>query len=397
MIDVLNPTCLAPGCTKRPTFNQKDKSRAEYCFEHKSDDMIDVRHKPCIYEGCKSRPNYNFPGEKKRLYCKSHAKEGMFHLDYKRCTAKACCAMASFNDPGKTDPEFCKEHATHGMIYAMKKKLCEIDGCTTRAACGYIGQAATLCAKHGKQTPGIFERQNRECTEEDCKEKATHGEKEPTHCEDHATPSEFCLLRKLCTGSQCPKPCEPHILNKNGLCEYCEPTLRFQQVKTMARAKEAAALAYLDKHLKTDCAKIDDKIIDSACNKKRPDRVYDCGTHWTVVEIDENQHAGYDAGGANCEKNRMLAIQEAAGLHCTFLRFNPDSFKVDSKPQKVHAAERHKTLLKWVKECIAKKPTDDFAPPQVKYLYYNEFDPADTSFQTLAELGLEKIFGGLRI
>jgi hypothetical protein len=180
-------------------------------------------------------------------------------------------------------------------------------------------------------------------------------------------------------------PCEAQILNRNGLCEYCEPELRFQQAKTREKVFEKLALKYLDDNVPQNLYESydDDKIVDSLCNKRRPDRIYDCGTHKVVFEVDEKQHATYDAGNAGCENSRMLAIQEAVGMHCIFLRFNPNNFRVNDVLQKVNMKERLELVAKWLKVCFKMTPKDDLAAPLVKYLFYDKWNNSDTSFATI--------------
>ncbi len=150
---------------------------------------------------------------------------------------------------------------------------------------------------------------------------------------------------------------------------------------------EKLALKYLDENVPVALflSFDDDKIVDILCNKKRPDRIYDCGTHKVVFEVDENQHATYDAGNAGCENSRMLAIQEAVGMHCIFLRFNPNNFRVKGVLQKVNMRERLELVVKWLKTCFKMSPKEDLASPLVKYLFYDEHDKADTSFKTVSE------------
>lgn len=67
-----------------------------------------------------------------------------------------------------------------------------------------------------------------------------------------------------------------------------------------------------------------DKTIDGGCSKKRPDGFVDCLTHSVIVEIDEDQHAGYED---ICENRRMMEIFSDLGSRpIVFVRLNPDSY-----------------------------------------------------------------------
>jgi hypothetical protein len=87
----------------------------------------------------------------------------------------------------------------------------------------------------------------------------------------------------------------------------------------------------------------------------------------------------------------MHEIQNAAGLHCIFLRFNPDNFKVKGILQKVNMDKRLKILVKWINYCIEEmKPDKDLMPVKYKHLYYDEYNDKDVSFIEIDDYELEK-------
>lgn len=107
-----------------------------------------------------------------------------------------------------------------------------------------------------------------------------------------------------------------------------------------------------------------DRIVDIACNKRRPDFVIDAGTHFIVIECDEHQHRRVD-----CETVRMWQIRQALGLHTTFVRYNPDSYRLRSGNHGVAALDtREKTLVKWVDHLISHPPATAL---EAVYLYYD--------------------------
>jgi len=80
-----------------------------------------------------------------------------------------------------------------------------------------------------------------------------------------------------------------------------------------------------------------DKQISQSCSKRRPDILIDCYTHSIVLELDENQHSGY-----NCETKRLCEIyQDLGNRPIVFLRLNPDSYKDDKGS--------HKSCFGWTK------------------------------------------------
>jgi len=69
---------------------------------------------------------------------------------------------------------------------------------------------------------------------------------------------------------------------------------------------------------------IHNKSVGFVCGNYRPDIKIDAGTHFVIVEVDEDQHRQYDS---SCEIVRMLNIYQAEGMRCVFLRYNPDVFR----------------------------------------------------------------------
>jgi hypothetical protein len=145
---------------------------------------------------------------------------------------------------------------------------------------------------------------------------------------------------------------------------------------------------YLDKYVKlSNIINItDDKVVSTYCNHYRPDRMYDVGTHCIIIEVDEDQHKGKRAScskGEIGELARMHEIQNAVGMNCIFLRFNPDTFKVNNKKQSINMNERLKLLVKWIEKCEEMKPEKDLEPVKYKYLFYDDWSETDTSFKEI--------------
>ena len=390
MIDIKNKTCEEPGCDTRPNFNIPGQTIAKYCATHKKVGMINVKHKTCEEQGCNKQPYFNLPGKTVAKYCATHKKDEMVNVISKSCEEPGCNKHPYFNLPGKTLPRFCDVHKKDGMIN-IKTKRCEEKECNTLANYGFCGQKVTRCVKH--KLNGMFFKPKRNCSNDNCNNIAIFGISEPIHCEDHKTSEEFNLCVQKCKGNNCPYPNEMQLLNKKELCQYCDENDRFQELKKHEKKKEMLVLNYLNEHINSNkiIKIVDDKIIDSFCNKKRPDRIYDCGTHYAIVEIDENQHSTYDNTNSNCELRRMHEIQNSAGLHCIFLRFNPDNFRIKGILQKVNMNQRLKMLVKWINHCIEEmKPDKDLMPVKYKHLYYDEYDDKDVSFIEIDDYELEK-------
>jgi len=69
---------------------------------------------------------------------------------------------------------------------------------------------------------------------------------------------------------------------------------------------------------------IPDKRVLDGCSKRRPDLLADFGDQILIIEVDENQHNGYDC---SCENKRLMEISKDLGHRpIVFIRFNPDDY-----------------------------------------------------------------------
>ena len=373
MVDVKHKTCEFKGCRKTPVFNIEGEDVARFCKEHKEINMIDVLNKRCEFQGCKKRPNFNLEGELKACFCKEHKEENMIDIKNKTCEFKDCKKQPSFNIEGKKVSLFCYEHKEINMV-DIKSKTCIL--CKKQSSFGLPGTSKTHCAKH--KLSGMIRQPNKRCTsDEECKEPATHGIKEPLLCEQHALKEHYNLCERKCTNKECPYPESLDILNKEGLCvTFCSLIKQDHMMKKHAKKKEMFIGNLLKEEIKQDLC-YQDEVIDSSCSKVRPDFVYDCISHIVIIEVDEHQHKSYNNCGTTkkerqlMENKRMYNIFQSFGdgRPLVFIRYNPDSFCVDGKLVKVSDKKRHECLLLWVKHYIKSKP--DFKL-EVKYLFYDD-------------------------
>jgi len=387
MINVKSNTCEQKGCIKLPSYNFIFETKALFCLEHKQIGMVNVNHKICEHEGCRKRPSYNIETDKKVRFCFEHKEIGMINVISKTCEHEGCSKRPIYNIEDETNARFCIEHKEIGMV-DVKHKTCEQDDCQTRSNFGYINQTATHCVRH--KLPLMFKKRKVECQEENCSEISEYGVEEPTHCFLHQKENELCLLGQTC--KNCNR--ENELCNKEQIClTYCRPTELSITANKIIKKKEALVLSYLDKNIKTDINPIDDRIIDISCVKRRPDRVYDSGSYFLVVEIDENQHKSYSNGCSfdvkTQEYRRMVQIHEALSngmMPVIFLRFNPDNFRVKGILQKVNMQKRLDILSKWVTHCLNLKEEPGQPSIRIKHLFYDDYEESNTKFETIEDM-----------
>jgi hypothetical protein len=87
------------------------------------------------------------------------------------------------------------------------------------------------------------------------------------------------------------------------------------------------------------------------------------------TECDENSHMDYDV---SCEVSRMMKIQESMVLQgitkpVVWIRFNPDSFKIDDITQKILFNNRAKTVVDFIKK---HQPSNDL---EIHYFSYDQY------------------------
>ena len=319
MININSKQCAVEGCTTQPSF-AVEGDPAKYCKTHAEEGMKSVRNKQCAVEGCETRPSYGLEGGP-ATHCAPHAEEAMVDVVSKRCAVNGCDTIPVFGVEGE-HATHCAPHAEEGMIN-VNAKQCAIDGCTTQPSFGVKKGPATHCAPHAEE--GMVDVKSKKCAS--------------------------CGLFIV--------PKAPH------LCAYCNPSKRQK-----TREIKIKALLEATPDLGTP---IHDKPIGGDCGKYRPDFRYDSLTHFVVVEVDEDQHKGYDP---ECERIRMINIVQAVGMRCVFVRYNPDTFKIDGKTIRVYEKKRHDLLLRTIREWMTSPPTAD-----VVYLYY---DAAEVREETLS-------------
>jgi hypothetical protein len=108
----------------------------------------------------------------------------------------------------------------------------------------------------------------------------------------------------------------------NGYCFRCFiHTFPDNEISRNYKTKEITVVNYIKSKFSKLSWYSDKKIYDS-CSNKRPDLFLDLGYQVIIVEVDENQHNGY-----NCENKRLMELsQDIDHRPMVFIRFNPDSY-----------------------------------------------------------------------
>jgi len=243
----------------------------------------------CIHPDCKVRPNYNVEGETKGLYCSTHKSEGMVNVVSKTCIHPDCKVQPVYNVEGETKALYCSTHKSEGMVNVISK-TCIHPNCKVRPIYNVEGETKGLyCFTH--KSEGMIDVKNKTCQ------------------------NIWCLTQ---------------VKEKyDGYCLFCYINMfPDKPVSRNYKTKEYAVVEYV----KNKFSQFDwksDKIISGGCSKRRPDLLLDLGYQIVIIEIDENQHTGYDC---SCENKRIMELSQDIGHRpIVFIRFNPDDYEKDGE------------------------------------------------------------------
>lgn len=207
---------------------------------------------------------------------------------------------------------------------------------------------------------------------------ALPGDK-PKYCKN-CRPSEAYInvTSKKCQG------CNSYTVSRYPyLCQYCKSPQKLTRI-------EHFIVDHIIKHVTHPFISRDKMVGGNACLKQRPDLLFapndfneqkePIPLRQLIVEIDENH--GHQDRDWNCERTREQAIFETLGcIPLTFIRFNPESFKVGGRIRKVGMQQRLKTLVETINQVLhsPKLPEDD--PLQRIYLYYGDYETSNHQVQ----------------
>ena len=392
----------------RASFNYPNQLKPIYCNKHKLDGMINLNNKNSKCIKCnKISPTYGY-SNKKPTHCSKCAEENMVDLVSNLCSYDNCRTNATFGYFG-LKPSRCKKHKEEDMI-DVKNKKCTL--CHKQPTFGLINNNATHCLEHKTDEMKDCKHINVLC--QNCDVRATYGYEKPTHCIKHkfidmkdivsdmckkcgeiqpifgfTKDNLFCesckekdmkdIVNKMCIKCNEHQPTYNYknvkppiycrgcaldnmvdvvnpmckscglfmVCKKPHLCSYCKPNSTQKQ-----RTKEMLVVDFLKEN---GYDFIHNKSVGYVCGNYRPDIKIDCGTHIVIIEVDENQHKSYEK---SCENVRMFNIAQAEGLNCTFLRYNPDTFRLSNKAKIVHTNTRLKILKEQIDKEINNIPNE---------------------------------------
>jgi hypothetical protein len=236
--------------------------------------------------------------------------------------------------------------------------------------------------------------QTKKCQEPKCRESATYGKDEfhrAQFCVVHKNATSVCIADAMrcshdgcveqyefvvetdpsagagpSTGPVSRKVCLVHAppgyeASLKRMCKYCDlmEDAQFVCADCQRRSKpqkEYAVVRHLHRTINVPLKYTSyDESPDRECTNKRPDIRFEMLTHDVIVEVDENQHRGYEE---SCECARISEIVGAiGGKSVVFVRYNPDTVRFGGKVYAVTAAERIDLLVETVKKELQNAPS----------------------------------------
>ena len=383
-------TCSEQGCAKQPNFG-KEGGKPTKCSDHKTGVMIDIRSKQCAQEGCAKQANFGVPG-KHATHCTKHKDDAtMKDVNNRECAQDGCTKVPNFGVQWRV-PTHCGDH--RGGMSDVMHTTCMQDGCKVRPTFGLKGAGAICCSEHasGKMVDVV----NTRCAYPGgCPKIPNFGLEwqKPTFCKTHASANMLDTKKKRCVtclATAASIHYKPH-------CSRCYFYLNPEsQCTKNFRTKEHTFMQPLYEQFD---GMVLNKVVIGGCSKRRPDGLLDCGSHSVIIEIDEDQHVGYDPV---CENRRTMELfQDLGSRPLVFIRLNPDAYKIGrsrkpgcftvNKPKKAEDLEdkkkipgtlkhlpaeikrRMQALVSAVTEAIANVP--DRAITTVKLFYNMDEEP----------------------
>jgi hypothetical protein len=238
----------------------------------------------------------------------------MINIDKKLCGHTKCKENALFGISSTSRPQYCAEHKAEGMINLVLWRKCSVPECD---------------AEHDVQ------------------------------CDDG---NQYCL-------NHCPSD-KVEIAMKR-LCKYCDikenSPFVCKDCQRVQNKKEWGVVRHIKANVRTPFEYNSSKMLQG-CSKKRPDVYFEKPGHCVIVEVDENQHRGYED---SCECSRLNEIVNGiGGKPVVIIRFNPDVTRHQGKQLPMQMGDKVDLLIDTIKEELDKEHSA-FSVKLIQ-LYYND-------------------------
>jgi hypothetical protein len=364
MLNVVSKKCIHIECSVLPSYNYPGEKTAIYCAKHKLDDMINIKSKTCIYEGCNIQPSCNYLGEKTAIYCATHKLYDMVNIKDKKCIFEGCNVQPSCNFPGEKTPIYCVTHKLDDMINVVSK-TCIYEGCIIIPIFNYPGEKIALyCVTH--KLDDMVNVVSKRCIYEGCNILSSYnltGEKTALYCLIHKNDKMVNIKHKSCTNCGL-----SYSKLFDNLCVDCNP----EKQKLKIRKEQIISDVLEEKFPNYKFIRDKSSPYIKICTGKyiRPDFVLILDERAIIIEVDEHQHESYPE---NCEVTRFVNISMSyGGSPVIWIRYNPDSFKINEESQNVSPKMRLNQLVELIQKYVDLSFEELKKLIIVEYLFYDD-------------------------
>ena len=194
--------------------------------------------------------------------------------------------------------------------------------------------------------------------------------------------SQICIHDKLkdfcnhCGGSRLCSLCQFTQVSRNKqVCAKCLPRPRHtspvKEIKLAARLQDWASEKLIPFYSLWN--KQNPLADPSQCGKYRVDFIFELENKVVLLECDENQHSIYDQ---RCERVRQAHVSLGfGGLPVHWIRYNPDTFRLNDATRVVSAQERESVLLKQLQKAFHETDFDHLIT--ITYICYTRSNADD--------------------
>ncbi len=322
-VDLVTKKCCGKDgnkCTKQPSkgfIGEKPK----WCTNCAPDGTINVQDRKCAYDDCEKIASFGYLNEKPK-WCLTHKSEEHVNVRSAKCKHKGCFTQRTYGKDYDSGAEYCAKHKPENYVNVVDKS-CIVEGCLTRPHYGPVNGKAIYCSQHKEKDH--IDLKNRKCSTEGCLERAFYSNDNKTtlYCKKCRKDDMENLSNKKCIN------CNITTGWIDGkYCSSCYATL-FPNTKRSNQYlfKQKTITEYLKNELEKDDVKFDiiDRKVSGGCSSRKPDLIIERYTHIINIEIDEEQHSGYED---ICENKRLMELFEDFGNRpYVCIRFNPDDYK----------------------------------------------------------------------
>ena len=212
-------------CSKQPSYGVVGSRTAEFCAQHKKEDMVNAKEKTCAHPtSCNMHPNVRRRWAARRLSSVSNttSRRAWWTSSASDVPTLVCIKHPSYVREGSKTAEFCVQHAIEGMVPVVKGKRCAHPSCNKQPLYAQErGKMREFCAQHKKE--GMVDVARKRCAHPSCNKQPSfgvEGSKTAEFCAQHKKGGMTNVASKRCAHPSCIK-CPSYGRGGSKAAEFC--------------------------------------------------------------------------------------------------------------------------------------------------------------------------------